>query len=138
MKKIPMTPEKIPAGLRGLAQWMEAQRKAELVLGVLVKKGVIAAADLINFSEESTRVLLEDKFWDGIKAGAKAHSSNQVAMKLADQRKAQLFVWLDQNLKKYATLDLAADAAELLKVVPLGRHQIRRHITAYCKQKNTR
>ena len=138
MKKIPMAPETNPAGLKGLAQWMEAQRKAELVLGVLVKEGVITPADLIKFSEESTRVLLEDKVWDGIKAGAKAHSSNQAAIQLAEQRKAKLFEWLDQNLKKYEKLDMVADAAVLLEVVPLGWHQIRRHITAYCKQKNTR
>ena len=138
MKKIPMALEKFPAGLKSLAHLMEAKRKAELVLGVLVKEGVITPADLIKFSEESTRVLLEDKVWDGIKAGANAHSSNQVSMKLAEQRKAKLFVWLDQNLKKYEKLDMAADAAKLLEVVPLGWHQIRRHITAYCKQKNTR
>ena len=79
MKKPPAATEKIPAGLRGLAQWMEAKRKAELVMGVLLKNGVITSADVANFLEESACTLLGDNFWQRVAAGAKAHSSNEKA-----------------------------------------------------------
>jgi len=135
VKKIPTAPEKNLVGLRGLAQRMEAQRKAELVLGVLVKHGVITTADTANFLDEATRTLLEDNFWEGVKAGAKAHSSNEKAIELSGQRQEKLFAWLDKNLAKYKNLDRVAEAAQLNSVVPWGVHQIRRKITEYRKQR---
>lgn len=137
MKKIPMAPGKIPAGLRGLAQWMEAQRKAELVLGVLVKHGVITTAEVANFLEEATGTLLGDNFWSSVKAGAKAHSSNEKAKELSGQRQEILFAWLDKNISRYKNLDKVAQAAVLKNIVPWGFDQIRRNITEYRRRKNS-
>jgi len=125
-------------GIQSLAKWETARSRAAAVLDVLVANGSITEAVAKENLDAATRAVLDERRWEGIQAAAKAHSSNETAIELSAERKQRLFEWLDGHLNDYKTKEAAARAAESLSFLPLGYHQIRRHITEYCKERSLR
>jgi len=127
-------------GLKGLATWSEAQSKAAVVLDLLVKRGLITEADRASQLDDATAAVLKVRRWKSIFASSRAYSSNETSQKLSHATQDKLFAWLDKNYTKYAAkfknLDLVAEEACRLNVVPWGKYQIRRQITEYRKIRN--
>ena len=128
------------SGLKGLATWSEAQSTAAAVLDLLVKRGLITEADRVSQLDDATRAVLKERRWKSIFASSRAHSSNDTSQSRSLAIQEKLFAWLDKNYAKYAAkfknLDLVAEEVCRLKVVPWGKHQIRRQMTEYRKIKN--
>jgi len=128
------------SGLKGLADWSEAQSKAAAVLDLLVKRGRITEADRASQLDDATKAVLQERRWALIQARGRAHASNATSQSRSLAIQEKLFAWLDKNYTKYAAkfnnLDLVAEEVCRLNVVPWGKHQIRRQITEYRKIKN--
>ena len=122
------------SGLKGLADWSEAQSKAAAVLDLLVKHGLITEADRVSQLDDATRAVLKERRWKSIFASSRAHSSNDTSQSRSLAIQEKLFTWLDKNYTKYAAkfkeLDLVAEEVCCLNVVPWGKHQIRRQINS--------
>ncbi len=122
-------------GIKKLAIWMAAESKAVAVLDILVENNTITADVKILNLKACTNALLKEEKWEAIFASARAHSSNDSQIKSSQQKKENLFKWLNLNLKNYKTLDEAAHDACENQVVHWGFDQIRRMITLYRKEK---
>ena len=121
-------------GIKKLAVWKAAESKAASVLDVLVRNGTISNAEKILNLNAATLAIVENKQWEQIFASARANASNDVSKQSAELKKEKLFSWLNTNLKKYKTLDEAAEAALEAKAVALGVDRIRQLITLYRKE----
>jgi len=113
--------------------FLEAERRALVVLDLLVVRGVITLEQRNEHLADATQAVLKDRYWVRVRAKANAMVSNEESVVIAETKKAAFNGWLKNHLHHYQTGEEAIDAAILDKVVAWGRHRMRREISAFRK-----
>ena len=127
--------KKIPkSGLRELAIFSEAERRALAVLDLLLIRGVITLEQRNEHLADATNAVLREQYWVRVNAKANAHTSNEKAKETAEEKRATLFKWLSNHLHHRRNGEDAARLAEKDSVVPGWKHdKILKEITAFRK-----
>jgi hypothetical protein len=129
-----MNKKVLKSGLRELAIFSEAEKRALAVLNLLLVRGVITAEQRDEQLADATNAVLGEQLWVRIRAKANAHASNEKAKETAEEKRATLFEWLSNHLHHCKTGGAAARLAEKNRVVPGWKHdKILREITAFRK-----
>jgi hypothetical protein len=122
------------AGLPVIGNWLEAQRRAQAVLDLLLIRGVITLEQRNEHLVDATNAVLGEQLWVRIRAIANANASNEKAKESAEKNRAILFEWLSNHLHHCRTGGDAARLAEKDRVVPGWKHdKILKEITAFRK-----
>jgi hypothetical protein len=127
--------KKIPKDwLPAYADSLEAERRALVVLDLLLVRGVITLEQRNEHLADATNAVLGEQYWVRVRAKANAMVSNQKATESAEKSRATLFEWLSNHLHHCRTGGDAARLAEKDRVVPGWKHdKILKEITAFRK-----